>query len=216
MNWTEMDVTFTGTEGEHRPKPKKKAQRSSHDDDDMDDFRQTHVPLHSYFSDCPAVFNSLVGFVQVLPQDARVRRGEDEVLYHPLDATRIHPDDYDRAVEICFSTLRYAAVDKHGDAHVKTKWASRERARKTPNDIRFRTGVIAATMNSAMKHAAEFMKAACPGYYLPWDPYFGYPEDTLFTLILKDYDELLFRKVTGKKQYHLLCNIQAELVEPFR
>lgn len=59
------------------------------------------------------------------------------------------------------------------------------------------------------------MRELYPECYVPWDPCYGNPEDVLFTLILKDYDDML-RAKSGKKQYKLMANIQTELVEPFR
>ena len=63
--------------------------------------------------------------------------------------------------------------------------------------------------------APQFMRELCRDEYRPWDPYYGNPNDELFALNLVEYDEML-RKLSHKKQYHLLCNIQAELVEPYR
>ena len=60
------------------------------------------------------------------------------------------------------------------------------------------------------------MKALYPEQHVVWDPYYGSPDDDdLFLLSLKEYDDFKQKK-SGKKQYHTLSNIRAELASPFR
>lgn len=96
QNWTQMDAAYSDAPTE---RAKKKKSRGDYEDED-DDVISSHKPLSALLESQPKVHQCLVGFVQIMPNDVRPRAGEEPVLYHPLDALRIHPEDYERAMEV--------------------------------------------------------------------------------------------------------------------
>ncbi len=103
VDWTEMNNDASGG-ASARPAIKSKSKSRSHydsDDDDDVDASLSHalVPFSKLklIEEQRVVYTCAVGFIQILPTDVQSR----DVLYHPLDATRVHPDDYERAVDVC-------------------------------------------------------------------------------------------------------------------